>query len=199
MNIVLIDNYDSFTYNLYDLIYRVSGVCALVIRNDALSFKDFETIPTDCIVLSPGPGHPGRREDFGISSEVLSRIEKPILGICLGHQGIAEAFGGEVVRAPEPAHGLVEAINHEGTSLFEGVPQRVKMVRYHSLVVKGDLPQTLKKTAWTDDGLVMGIQHCERPIFGVQFHPESICSEYGDTLITNFLRIAVNEVRIPSR
>jgi len=194
MNILLVDNYDSFTYNLYDLVYRVSGTTALVVKNDELSFEEITALPVDCVILSPGPGHPGRREDFGVSSDILARLDKPILGICLGHQGIANVFGGNVVRAEIPTHGLTESIYHHGTALFEGIPQGIKMVRYHSLIVTDNLPQSLKVTAWTEDGLVMGIQHKFRMMFGVQFHPESICSEFGDTLMNNFVRMAKSEV-----
>jgi anthranilate synthase component II len=190
MNIVLIDNYDSFTYNLHDLIYRVSGKQPRVVRNDALTFDEFVSEPVDCVVLSPGPGHPARRRDFGICADIVAQATLPILGICLGHQGIAHAFGATVARAPSPVHGLVDYINHDGTGLFEGVPQRVEMVRYHSLIVEDDLPASLRKTAWTDSGLIMGIQHAALPIAGVQFHPESICSTHGDTLIRNFLELA---------
>ncbi|AXC11169.1 Para-aminobenzoate synthase, amidotransferase component [Acidisarcina polymorpha] len=194
MNILLVDNYDSFTYNLYDLIYRVSGSRARVVKNDELSFAEITESPVDCVILSAGPGHPRRREDFGVSSDILARLDRPILGICLGHQGIAEVFGGNVARARVPVHGLTESIYHHGTCLFEGIPQGVKMVRYHSLIVTDSLPESLKVTAWTEDGLVMGIQHTTRRMFGVQFHPESICSEHGETLMNNFLRIAKSEV-----
>jgi anthranilate synthase/aminodeoxychorismate synthase-like glutamine amidotransferase len=189
MNIALIDNYDSFTYNLHDLIYRVSGEQPRVFRNDALSFEAFVSEPVDCVVLSPGPGHPARQRDFGICSPIVAHAALPILGICLGHQGIAHEFGGTVTRAPWPVHGLVDYINHDGTGMFEGIPPRAEMVRYHSLIVEDNLPTSLRKTAWTDNGLVMGIQHIELPIAGVQFHPESICSKHGDTLISNFLQL----------
>jgi anthranilate synthase component 2 len=194
MNIFLVDNYDSFTYNLHDLIFRSSGIRAQVIQNDELTFAEFAAHLVDCVILSPGPGHPGRRRDFGISSDIIARLNKPILGVCLGHQGIATVFGGRVERALLPVHGLTERINHDCTGIFEGIPQRVQMVRYHSLIVSNDLPETLRKTAWTDSGLVMGIQHISRKIFGVQFHPESICSEFGEILMNNFLRIADNDI-----
>jgi anthranilate synthase/aminodeoxychorismate synthase-like glutamine amidotransferase len=190
MNIAIVDNYDSFTYNLYDLIFRVSGVRADVIKNNALTFDAFAAHRPDCVILSPGPGHPGRREDFGICSDILARLNKPILGICLGHQGIASSFGGRVERAVVPVHGLTDRISHYGTGLFQGVPQGARMVRYHSLIVADQLPQSLRKTAWNDMGLVMGLEHVKRQIFGVQFHPESICSEFGEVLMSNFLRIA---------
>jgi anthranilate synthase/aminodeoxychorismate synthase-like glutamine amidotransferase len=189
MNIALIDNYDSFTHNIYDLIYRVSGRRALILRNDEMSYADFTELDVDGVVLSPGPGHPERVEDFGICRKVLLHSAKPVLGICLGHQGIGAAFGATVAMAPQPVHGLTADIFHDGRYLFEGVPQRVKMVRYHSLLVTSPLPDTLQATAWTEDGLIMGLRHRSRKIFGVQFHPESICSQYGDVLMSNFLRL----------
>jgi para-aminobenzoate synthetase len=194
MNVVIVDNYDSFTYNLFDLVYRVSGIQPSVFKNDALSLESFEKVAADCVILSPGPGHPGRRRDFGISADILGSSNKPILGVCLGHQGIAAAFGGQVIHAKIPVHGLSEPINHDGAALFRSIPQRVKMVRYHSLIVADNLPQSLAKTAWTDDGQVMGIRHKTRPIFGVQFHPESICSEFGETLMANFFGIVKHEI-----
>jgi para-aminobenzoate synthetase len=194
LNIFLVDNYDSFTYNLHDLIFRSSGIRAQVIKNDELTIDEFAARSADCVVLSPGPGHPGRRRDFGISSDIIARLNKPILGVCLGHQGIATVFGGRVRRTSVPVHGLTERINHDGSGIFEGIPQRIQMVRYHSLIVSNDLPECLRKTAWTDSGLVMGIQHVSRKIFGVQFHPESICSEFGELLMSNFLRTADNDI-----
>jgi anthranilate synthase component II len=188
LKICIIDNYDSFTYNLYDLVYRVSGVRAQVFRNDGVTFEMLMERSPDCIILSPGPGHPDNREDFGICSDILARSDKPILGICLGHQGIASAFGGIVKRALVPVHGLTEIINHDGSGLFRDIPQRIKMVRYHSLIVENDLPPCLKRTAWTDSGLIMGLEHISRKIFGVQFHPESICSEFGAELMSNFIK-----------
>jgi para-aminobenzoate synthetase len=198
INIFLVDNYDSFTYNLYDLIFRTSGVRAQVVKNDEVTFDEFAARSVDCVILSPGPGHPRKRKDFGISSDIIRALNRPILGICLGHQGIAAVFGGKVQRALLPVHGLTESINHDGSGIFAGIPQRVQMVRYHSLIVSNDLPACLRKTAWTDSGLVMGIQHASRKIFGVQFHPESICSEYGELLMSNFLRIANDDIRLSS-
>jgi anthranilate synthase component 2 len=189
MKIALIDNYDSFTHNVCDLIYRVSGDLVAVLRNDELSYSEFAKLNIDGVVISPGPGHPSRVQDFGVCTDILRHSEKPILGICLGHQGIAAVFGGKIDLAPRPVHGQVAMISHGGKGLFEGVPQRVRMVRYHSLIVNPELPKTLDRTAWTDDGLIMGLQHRDRNIFGVQFHPESVCSEFGDTLMANFLKV----------
>ena len=190
MRVTIVDNYDSFTYNLFDIIFRVSGIKCAVVKNDELIFEEFTAGTHDAVILSPGPGHPGRREDFGISSDILTKFDKPILGICLGHQGIASSYGGKVVRAPIPVHGLTDRISHSGTGLFEGIPQGARMVRYHSLIVADELPVSLRKTAWNEAGLVMGLEHVSRAIFGVQFHPESICSEFAELLIANFLRIA---------
>lgn len=192
MKVALIDNYDSFTHNVSDLIYRVSGTHATIFRNDEVDHGTLAAFDADCIILSPGPGHPGRARDFGVCTDILACSDKPVLGICLGHQGIGLAFGGKVDRAPEPVHGRIARVSHNGKDLFEGIPQRVKMVRYHSLIVDTDLPKSLCKTAWTDDGLIMGIRHRDRNIFGVQFHPESICSEFGDILMANFLKKVSN-------
>jgi anthranilate synthase/aminodeoxychorismate synthase-like glutamine amidotransferase len=189
MKIALIDNYDSFTHNVCDLIYRVSGDHVTVFRNDEISYAEFARMNIDGVVISPGPGHPARVQDFGVCAEILQHSEKPVLGICLGHQGIGMVFGGRVELAPRPVHGQVAIISHDGKGLFEGVPQRVRMVRYHSLMVDTELPDMLFRTAWTDDGLIMGLQHRDRKIFGVQFHPESVCSEFGDTLMANFLKV----------
>lgn len=188
MNILLIDNYDSFTYNLRDLIYKVSGHSPQVVRNDALSMEEVRRMPIHAFVVSPGPGDPRNPRYFGLSATVIAQAEQPILGVCLGHQGIACAFGGEVGHAPEPVHGLTERIAHCGAGLFQGIPQGMEVVRYHSLAVAQPLPQALKLTAWTESGIVMGIEHHEKPIHGVQFHPESICSSFGDLLIHNFLK-----------
>ncbi|WP_208448802.1 anthranilate synthase component II [Burkholderia gladioli] len=189
MNLVLIDNYDSFTYNLHDLLFRVGGTTPRVIRNDATRFDALDEREIDAFVLSPGPGHPARPRDFGICADVVARARVPVLGICLGHQGLAHAFGAAVVRAPQPAHGIVDYLSHNDDALFAGIPQRAAVVRYHSLVVADPLPPMLRRTAWTDDGLVMGLRHVTRPLAGVQFHPESICSTFGDTLVGNFLEM----------
>jgi para-aminobenzoate synthetase len=185
----LIDNYDSFTHNVGELIYRVSGMQASVFRNDGIAYDALAAFDADCTVISPGPGHPARTQDFGVCTEILQRSEKPVLGICLGHQGIGVVFGVKVPRAPQPVHGQVSEISHDGKGVFLDIPQRIRAVRYHSLIVDTELPDELQETAWTDEGLIMGVRHRERNIFGVQFHPESICSEYGETIIANFLRV----------
>ena len=189
MKLAVIDNYDSFTHNICDLIYRTSGDHVTVYRNDEIDYSEFSKLNIDGVVILPGPGHPARSQDFGVCTDILRHSQKPILGICLGHQGIGLVFGGRISPSPQPVHGQIAMISHYGKGLFEGIPQRVKMVRYHSLMIDSELPDMLFRTAWTDDGLVMGIQHRDRNIFGVQFHPESVCSEFGEALIANFLKV----------
>ncbi|GGV80393.1 aminodeoxychorismate synthase, component I [Streptomyces gelaticus] len=181
---LLVDNYDSFTYNLYQLLGEVNGQPPTVLRNDvdwsALRPRDY-----DNIVISPGPGHPGRQRDFGVSAAAILESRLPVLGICLGHQGMAELFGGSVQHAPEPMHGRISSIYHTGEELFAGLPSPFSAVRYHSLAVT-ELPDELIRTAWTQDGVLMGLRHRSKPMWGVQFHPESISSEYGRELLRNF-------------
>ena len=187
--ILLIDNYDSFTFNLVHVLGDLGAHCE-VRRNDTLSVTDALARAPDAIVLSPGPGVPG---DAGICVELIRAASGrvPILGVCLGHQAIGEAFGGEVVRAPAPMHGKTSRIRHDGTDVFAGLPSPFVVTRYHSLVVReSSLPDTLQATAWTEDGLVMGLRHATLPVFGVQFHPESIASEHGHDLLANFLALA---------
>ncbi|WP_310551578.1 aminodeoxychorismate synthase component I [Paenibacillus glufosinatiresistens] len=181
---LLIDNYDSFTYNLYQIISEVNGTPPVVVRNDA----DWRTIPLeniDNIVISPGPGRPDREDDFGISATAILHSGLPVLGVCLGHQGIAHLFGGRIHHAPEPMHGRISPVFHKGTDIFSGLPSPFSVVRYHSLVAT-ELSEDLEAIAWSPDGLVMGLRHRSLPIWGVQFHPESICSEFGRELLTNF-------------
>ena len=187
MRTLLIDNYDSFTYNLFQLIAEVNGVEPIVLRNDApLSGIDLDDI--DNVVISPGPGHPGRTRDFGISADILRIAKVPVLGVCLGHQGIVDAAGGTVGPAPAPRHGFLDRVRHTGTELFDGIPQDFTVVRYHSLAAQEPLPDSIEPVAWTDDGVIMGVRHRHRPQWGVQFHPESIASEFGERLLENFAR-----------
>lgn len=187
MRTLLIDNYDSFTFNLYQLIAKVNGTPPIVVRNDDLTWSEIEALHVDNIVISPGPGRPDRAADFGVSADAIQYSTVPILGVCLGHQGIADASGGRVVLAPEEMHGRVSRIRHDESALFANIPEHFDVVRYHSLLVDaGSLPRTLAPTAWTEDGLIMGLAHKTRPLFGVQFHPESICTEYGEQLLANF-------------
>lgn len=183
-SMLIIDNYDSFTYNLVQY-FKILGETPLVVKND-------EPMPSENfsrIVISPGPGNP---DTSGLSMKVLERYHKttPILGVCLGHQCIAQFFGGEIIRASESMHGKVSPIFHNSEGIFEGLPQGFNATRYHSLVVD-NLPECLEVTAKTKDNVVMGIKHKEAPIYGVQFHPEAILTEYGLELLRNFLRATI--------
>ncbi len=187
--ILLIDNYDSFTFNLVHFLGDVGGRCE-VRRNDALTVQQALAMAPEAIVLSPGPCTPN---ESGICLELIAAAAGriPILGVCLGHQAIGQAFGGEVVRAPTPMHGKVSAIDHDASDIFADIPNPFEATRYHSLIVRREtLPATLLETARTDDGLIMGLRHRSLPIFGVQFHPESIASQHGHRILQNFLAIA---------
>jgi para-aminobenzoate synthetase len=185
MRTLLIDNYDSFTFNLFHLLGEVNGDEPVVVRNDELSWNELAALAVDNIVISPGPGRPEHARDVGVSLDVLERSELPVLGVCLGHQALAHITGGAVEHAPEVMHGRLSPIDHDGRGLFAGIPQGFAAVRYHSLVV-GALPAELRVTAWTHGDIVMGIEHRTRPLWGVQFHPESISTEHGRTLLRNF-------------
>jgi anthranilate synthase component 2 len=189
MKILLLDNYDSFTYNLVHYLGELGAEVA-VHRNDQISVADILKMKPDGIVISPGPGNP---QESGICLDLIKQASGkiPILGVCLGHQAIGEAFGGKVIRAPKPMHGKVSAIYHEGTSVFKDLPIPFNATRYHSLIVdRASLPDCLEVTAVTsDDGLIMGLAHKTHNTHGVQFHPESIASEYGHELIRNFLSL----------
>ena len=185
MRLLIVDNYDSFTYNLFHLAADVFETTPVVVRND----EDWGTLARerfDAAIISPGPGRPERAKDFGISSLVLTELEIPVLGVCLGHQGICHVAGGAVIRAPHPMHGRSSPIYHDRSGLFQGLPNPFQAVRYHSLICAEPLPGCLTKTAWTKDGLVMGLAHQSRAQWGVQFHPESICTEHGRRLMRNF-------------
>ncbi|MBM7773150.1 para-aminobenzoate synthetase [Actinokineospora baliensis] len=184
MRTLLVDNFDSYTYNLFQLIAGVNGIEPVVRRNDDLAGVDFTDF--DNIVISPGPGHAGRDRDFGGSARVLAETRLPVLGVCLGHQGIAVLEGAVVDLAPRARHGFVSQVEHDGKGIFAGLPQGFDVVRYHSLAVAEPLPPTLEVTARAEDGVVMGLRHRHRPLWGVQFHPESICSQFGHELLANF-------------
>ncbi|QDT47921.1 Aminodeoxychorismate/anthranilate synthase component 2 [Symmachiella dynata] len=187
--ILLIDNYDSFVYNLARYFTEL-GCEAVVCRNDAISIAEIHRLQPAAIVLSPGPGTP---LNAGICLEVVREFldEIPILGVCLGHQVIAAALGAEIVRAPEPVHGRTTFVEHDGQSLFAGLPNPLRATRYHSLIVdEATLPVQLRVTARTATGIVMAIEHASVPVYGVQFHPESILTESGQALLGAFLKIA---------
>ncbi|MFN8218174.1 MAG: aminodeoxychorismate/anthranilate synthase component II [Solirubrobacterales bacterium] len=186
MRTLLIDNHDSFTYNLFQLLAEVNGSEPTVVRNDEASWAQLERQRFDNVVISPGPGRPERAADFGVCADAIRHARVPLLGVCLGHQGLGWCHGGEVVAAPAPAHGRVSAVRHAGTPLFAGIPRTFAAVRYHSLCLRQPLPRVLEPIAWTEDGVLMALAHRERPQWGVQFHPESICSEHGRRLLANF-------------
>jgi para-aminobenzoate synthetase len=185
MRTLLIDNYDSFTFNLFHLLGEVNGEEPIVVRNDELSWEELAALGADCFVISPGPGRPEHERDVGVSLDVLRRAELPVLGVCLGHQALAHVTGGAIEHAPRAMHGMLSEILHDGRGLFAGVPQGFAAVRYHSLAV-GAVPPVLRVTAWTSDDVVMGLEHRSRPLWGVQFHPESISTEYGGAVLRNF-------------
>ncbi len=190
--ILMIDNYDSFTWNLVQYLQSL-GAEVQVVRNDALTVDEIRRLAPERIVISPGPCTPN---EAGVSLEVIERLgpTTPILGVCLGHQGIGQAYGGKVIRAGRIMHGKTSRIRHEGRGVFAGLPDRYEATRYHSLVVeRASLPDSLEITAWTenDDGSfeeIMGLRHRGHPVEGVQFHPESILTEHGHALLNNFLQ-----------
>ena len=187
--ILLIDNYDSFVYNLDRYLQRL-GQKTLVVRSDAITVEAISRLSLDAIVISPGPKSP---DEAGCSMEVVRRLSEctPILGVCLGHQAIGQAFGGRIVRAQAPMHGKSSVIRHNGAPLFAGIPNRFQVGRYHSLIIEpASLPTTLVATAWADDGTIMAVQHIVLPVYGVQFHPESILTVDGYRVLANFLNLA---------
>ena len=193
---VLIDNYDSFTYNLYHFLGEL-GAAVDVRRNDQVSVAEVRALHPQGIILSPGPCDPDRA---GICLDLIEAAagKLPILGVCLGHQAIGQAFGGKVIRGPVPMHGKLTAVQHQGEGIFQDIPSPFMATRYHSLVVeRGSLPDCFTVTAETENGLIMGLAHRELPIHGVQFHPESVASEHGHRLLGNFLRLA--GLNAPSR
>jgi anthranilate synthase component II len=185
VKLLMIDNYDSFTWNLVHL-FEERGVDVVVYRNDALTVDEAESLAPDRLVVSPGPGRPG---DAGISVELIRRLgpRVPTLGVCLGHQAIIEAFGGEVGQAQALLHGKASRVRHDGAGVFAGLPEEIEAGRYHSLAAVR-VPQELVVTARTEDGEVMGVRHGEHPIEGVQFHPESVLTPDGPAMAENFLR-----------
>ncbi|MFC8045675.1 aminodeoxychorismate synthase component I [Nocardia sp. NPDC057353] len=190
MRTLMIDNYDSFTYNLYQVLGEVNGVPPVVVRNDAVTdLAELELERFDNIVISPGPGRPDVARDVGISAAVIREAALPLLGVCLGHQGIVVAAGGVVGAAPLPRHGYPDRVVHDGDGLFAGLPAEFTAVRYHSLAAREPLPDSLAVTARSADGVVMGVRRLDRPQWGVQFHPESVASEFGAVLLRNFAEL----------
>jgi anthranilate synthase component 2 len=188
-NVILIDNYDSFTFNLYHYLGGLGAEVA-VHRNDKIAIEDVVAADPDAVVLSPGPCTP---KDAGICIDLIKRVAPkiPVMGVCLGHQAIGEAFGGHVIRAPVLVHGKLSEVKHQGRTLFRGINGAFKATRYHSLIVeRATLPPDLQITAETDDSLIMGLSHASLPVHGVQFHPESIASEHGHLILRNFLELA---------
>jgi anthranilate synthase component 2 len=184
--VLVIDNYDSFVYNLVQYLGEL-GAEPLVHRHDELGLDEIAALDPDAVLISPGPGRP---EDAGLSNRVIEHFagRRPVLGVCLGHQCIGQVYGGEVLRAPQIMHGKTSLIRHDGTGVFAGLPQPFEATRYHSLVVeRSSVPPDLEVTAWTDDGTVMGLRHRTLAVEGVQFHPESILTGSGHDLLRNFL------------
>lgn len=188
--IVIIDNYDSYAYNLYQRIGEIVGVAPRVFRNDRVTVEEVDDLAPTHLIISPGPGNPEDPAYFGICRQLVLELgpRLPILGVCLGHQGIGFAYGARVIQAPTPMHGKCSRVTHDGSHLFRGLDSPLVGMRYHSLVLDPEtVPESLQVTAWTDDGIVMGFAHKEFPIFGVQFHPESIGTPQGAHILHNFL------------
>ncbi len=188
MNLVVIDNYDSFTYNLVQYFGQLNATVK-VFRNDSISVDELQVDQFDGIVISPGPCNPDRA---GISLEIIQKLQgiKPIFGVCLGHQCVAQAFGGKIVRAEHLMHGKTSPIQHDSKNLFKDLPNPLTATRYHSLIAeRSSLPECLKITAQTEEGEIMGIEHANLPIWGVQFHPESLATEKGIMILKNFLEV----------
>jgi anthranilate synthase component II len=186
--LLLIDNYDSFTYNLYQFLCEL-GAEVTVVRNDAVTVDEARALQPEFLVISPGPGVP---KDAGISIEVIRALgpTTPVLGVCLGHQAITEAFGGVVTRAPELMHGKASAVQHDSRGVFEGLPSPFSAIRYHSLCAAPEaVPPVLEVAAKSDSGVIMAVRHRQYPVHGVQFHPESILTEHGKELLANFLKL----------
>jgi anthranilate synthase/aminodeoxychorismate synthase-like glutamine amidotransferase len=182
-DVIVVDHHDSYTWNLVHLVALVTNVLPRVVQHDEVSPD--EVLRHSHVVLSPGPGHPASPTDFAVGTAVLLAGTRPVLGVCLGMQGLVTAYGGTVSRVP-PAHGDVATVRHDGLGVLAGLPQDFAAVRYHSLAAL-ELPPDLVATAWSEDGVVMGVRHRSLPLEGVQFHPESVLSEHGEALVRNFL------------
>lgn len=196
--LLLIDNYDSFTFNLVHFLGELGAEC-VVHRNDALNVQEAMALKPQAIILSPGPCDPDKAGICLALTEAAAETNTPLLGVCLGHQTIGQAFGGKVVRAGDIVHGKLGQMHHSGKSLFKGLPSPLAATRYHSLIVEREtLPDALDVTAWLEDGTIMGLQHKTKPIHGLQFHPESIRSEHGHAMLKNFLDIVPAFTREPA-
>ncbi len=196
--LLLIDNYDSFTYNLVHYFGEL-GADVVVHRNDALNVQEAMALKPSAIVLSPGPGTPGQSGICLALTEAAAETGTPLLGVCLGHQTIGQVFGGKVVRCHEIVHGKMGVMHHSGKGVFAGLPSPFEATRYHSLIVdRTSLPDSLEVTAWLEDGTIMGLKHRELPIEGVQFHPESIASEHGHRMLKTFLEGAKVPLTVPT-
>lgn len=183
MRVVVVDHYDSYTWNLVHLVAEVTGSLPVVVEHDQVSAPDLEGFTH--VVLSPGPGNPDDAGDFGVGRDLLLAARTPVLGVCLGMQGLVSAYGGQVAPV-EPAHGEVARVSHDGAGLFDGIPSPFEAVRYHSLAAVA-VPECLRVTARSEDGVVQGVAHRALPLSGVQFHPESVLSQCGARLVANFL------------
>ncbi len=189
MKLLIIDNFDSFTYNLYQYCAQL-GVIARVIKNNELTIDQIRDGNFSHIIISPGPGSPDNEKDFGVCAQVIRTLTKtPILGVCLGHQGIVHELGGKIIRAPKPMHGKTSIVTlSQNSRLFTGMPEKIEVMRYHSLIAdRSTLPHELGIISETEDEIIMGIEHASRPLWGVQFHPESIGTPEGINILKNFL------------
>lgn len=191
MKVLFVNNKDSFVWNLVDYV-SIFEPDTIVVQN-TISLEKIKELDPDAIVISPGPGHPANPRDIGNCLEIIRVSTVPLLGVCLGHQAIAVAFGGEVNHSPSgPLHGKTTLVNHNGNGIFKGLPNPLVGGRYHSLAIT-KLPHELEVTAWTDDGIIMGVRHKKRPIYGLQFHPESVLTPHGLKIVENFLGVAGND------
>lgn len=189
--VLLIDNYDSFTHNLAQALGKL-GAEVVVVRNDAIDLDSVRNLAPTHIVLSPGPGHPENPRDIGVCADIIKHAlgDVPLLGVCLGHQALAQYLGGRVIRAPQIVHGKMHRIRHNNSRLFAGLEQDIEVMRYHSLVAeRASLPPVLRITAETADGLIMAVEHVSLPVFGLQFHPESIGTPDGEAMLARFLEV----------
>jgi len=194
IQLVLIDNYDSFTYNLYQLLGSLPEVDIQVFRNDEIEINQLLELTPDAIILSPGPGSPTNHRDFGICRDIIIELQDalPILGVCLGHQGLGYLLGAKIINASKILHGKTSTIQHDGSGLFADIPNKINVARYHSLIINPeDLPESLQVTAVTSEGEIMAITHREYPLYGVQFHPESFMTEYSVKMMQNFIKIII--------